>query len=121
MELENSEFAKALKEAGKNFLEFDAVCDTFQQIKTPQDETMCDVVGVKCDATCNVYLRKAKWLDFCTKLMKAEAFHEPMPAPPPESTPKPEFHPATERCCPSCGAKAPLPESKYCHVCGEEL
>ena len=121
MESENSEFAKALKEAGKNFLEFDAVCDTFQQIKTPQDETMCDVVGVKCDATCNIYLRKAKWLDVCTRLMKAQAFHEPLPVTPPEPQPESTPEEPKERLCPSCGAKAPLPESKYCHVCGEEL
>ena len=120
-ELENSEFAKALEEAAKKFLEFDALCDRLREIKTPQGETICDAVGVKCDASCNIYLRKEKWLDVCTRLMKAQAFHEPLPVTPPEPQPQSTPDEPKERLCPSCGAKAPLPESKYCHVCGEEL
>jgi len=121
MELENSEFAKALEEAAKKFLEFDALCDRLREIKTPQGDTICDAVGVKCDPSCNIYLRKEKWLDVCTRLMKAQAFHEPLPATPPEPRPESTPEEPKERLCPSCGAKAPLPESKYCHVCGEEL
>jgi len=112
-ELENSEFSKALEEAVGKFFEFDSACDKVKE------KGICDVVGVKCDASCKIYLRKEKWLNVLISLIKAETFHEPLPVTPPEPQPTPEE--PKEKLCPSCGAKARLPESKYCHICGEEI
>jgi len=114
-ELENNEFTKALEEAVGRFFELDAACEKVKE------KEICDVVGVKCDASCKIYVRKEKWLNVLIGLIKAETFHEPMPVALPERVPEPEPETSKEKTCPSCGAKAPLPESKYCHVCGEEF
>ena len=121
MELENSEFSKALEEAVGKFFEFDSACDKVKE------KGICDVVGVKCDASCKIYLRKEKWLNVLIDLIKADVCaSEPVSAPAlepevPLPAPKPEPEEPKERCCPSCGIKAARPESKYCDYCGEEF
>jgi len=57
MELENSEFAKALEEAVGRFFELDTACERVKE------KGICDVVGVKCDSSCKIYVRKEKWLN----------------------------------------------------------
>ena len=120
-DLENSEFAKALEEAVGKFFEFDSACDKVKE------KGICDVVSVKCDASCKIYLRKEKWLNVLIDLIKADVCaSEPVAAPTPgpevpPSTPEPLPEEPRERCCPSCGIKAARPESKYCDYCGEEF
>jgi hypothetical protein len=117
-ELDNSEFAKALEEAIEKFLAFDAACDKVKE------KGICDVVGVKCDASCKIYVRKEKWLNALIDLIRSvpsAAVVESHAVEPLESEAPKEPEKPKERTCPSCGMKAPRFESKYCDYCGEEL
>jgi len=117
MELENSEFAKALEEAVGRFFELDNACEKVKE------KGICDVVGVKCDASCKIYVRKEKWLNTLIEFIKADhglpsTITQPISEP---SVISAEPEKPRERLCPSCGMKAARPESKYCDYCGEEL
>ena len=118
----NGEFAQKLIEAVETFAALDRACD---KVKGTQ---ICDAVGVKCDLSCKVYVKKDRLLKFIEECIKATPA-----APLPESstlavlveTPKPiclpEPEKPKEKLCPSCGMKVPRPESKYCDYCGEEI
>jgi len=117
MELENSEFAKALEEAVGRFFELDTACERVKE------KGICDVVGVKCDSSCKIYVRKEKWLNTLIEFIKAD---QGLPSAITQPVSEPSVVPAEperpkERLCPSCGMKAARPESKYCDYCGEEL
>ena len=101
---------------------------------------ICDAVGVKCDLSCKIYVKKDRLPKFIEECIKAAP---PTVVPIEESTPVPTEDKITEtqelpvkqysedlcvapekpqeKLCPSCGMKPARAESKYCDYCGEEL
>ena len=127
----NGEFANKLIEAVETFASLDGACDKVRE------KQICDAVGVKCDLSCKVYVKKDRLLKFIEKCIKATSA-APIPEAPTTTVvvemPKPEqeepvcppepvlvTETSRERLCPSCARKAARDDSKYCDFCGEEL
>jgi len=116
----NGEFAKKLTDLVGAFFALDEACD---KVKEKQ---ICDAVGVKCDLSCKLYVKKNKLLELIEESIRAEhtaPVREPSPIIPVEPVEEarplqPEPEKTKERLCPSCGQKAARPGSKYCVFCG---
>ena len=116
----NGEFAQKLIEAVESFASLDGACEKVRE------KQICDAVGVKCDLSCKVYVKKERLLKFIEECIKA------VPSAPPtvavETKPESEAPCAEpvlelpkEKLCPSCGRRTAREDSKYCDFCGEEL
>jgi len=114
----NGEFAAEITELVETFAALDRACDKIQQMKRPSGETMCDAAGVKCDASCRVYIKKDRLLNFFQDRVK-EASATAIPLESAMIHVEPEK--PKENRCPSCGIKAARTGSKYCDYCGEEF
>ena len=133
----NGEFAKKLNESVEAFAALDGACDKVRS------KGICDAVGVKCDLSCKIFVKKDKLLKLIEESVKAEPAtvatvgpEAPAPtAPTKDQTAEIEEIPVKqysedlcvplekpkEKHCPSCGMKPARAESKYCDYCGEEL
>jgi hypothetical protein len=106
------DFAQRLTDSVEAFATLDGACDKVKEKK------ICDAVGVKCDSSCKIYVKKDRLLKFLEECLKAT----PATVIPLESSMihvEPEK--PKEKRCPSCGIKAARPDSKYCDYCGEEF
>lgn len=123
----NGEFATKLTVFVQSFAALDGACDKIRE------KGICDAVGVKCDVSCKIYVKKDKLLKFFEECLKAPTAADlPSPfalqpgdhtaIPLPERVPECEPHEKPkERLCPSCNRNPARPDSKYCDYCGEEL
>jgi len=116
----NGEFAKQLIKTVESFAALDDACDKVRE------REICNAVGVKCDLSCKVYVKKEKLLKFIKECIKT------IPSAPPtvaaEAKPKseapcdePVLELPKEKLCPSCGRRTAREDSKYCDFCGEDL
>jgi hypothetical protein len=96
----------------ESFATLDMACDKARQ------KGICDAVGVKCDASCKIYVKKEKLLKFFEECLKAA------PATPVAQESRMiqvEPEKPKKRVCPCCGKNPARPDSKYCDYCGGEL
>jgi len=108
----NGEFVKKLTDAVEAFASLDSACSKVRE------KQICDAVGVKCDSSCKIYVKKDRLLKVLEACIKAA----PATVIPLESVMihvEPEK--PKEKRCPSCGVKAARPDSKYCDYCGDEF
>ena len=133
----NGEYAKKLNESVEAFDALDSACDKVRS------KGICDAVGVKCDLSCKIFVKKDRVLKLIEESVKAgpetvvtAGPEAPAPtAPIKDQTAQVEEIPVKqysedlcvplekpkEGLCPSCGTKPARVESKYCDYCGEEL
>ena len=108
----NGEFAKKLTDAVEAFASLDSACSKVRE------KQICDAVGVKCDLSCKIYVKKDKLLKLIEECIKAV----PASVVPVESCNlQVELEKPKEKRCPSCGMKPARPEAKYCDYCGDEF
>jgi hypothetical protein len=108
----NGELAKKVMEDVEAFHGWDAACDKIKE------KGICDAVGVKCDLSCKIYVKKDKLLKLIEESIKAIPA-TPIPVESNLVCVEPEK--PKEKRCPSCGMKPARPDSKYCDYCGEEF
>jgi hypothetical protein len=109
----NGEFAKKLTDAVEAFASLDSACSKVRE------KQICDAVGVKCDLSCKIYVKKDKLLKLIEECIKAQPLKPVLESPTVSVVVEPER--PKEKRCPSCGMKPARPEAKYCDYCGEEF